>query len=71
MSFPARAAAEPELLAHHFAQAGYSEAAVEWWGKAGHRSLERSALAEAVERFTRAVSQIAPLPSTPTCVAKK
>ena len=64
--FPARAAAEPELLAHHFAQAGFSEAAIEWWGKAGQRSLERSALAEAVEQFTRALSQIATLPSTPT-----
>jgi hypothetical protein len=63
--FPARAAAEPELLAHHFAQAGFSEAAIEWWGKAGQRSLERSALAEAVEQFTRAVSQIATAPPTP------
>jgi hypothetical protein len=33
--------------------------------KAGQRSLERSALAEAVEQFTRALDQIANLPSTP------
>jgi len=37
--FAARAAAEPELLAHHFTQAGLTEAAVEWWGKAGQQSL--------------------------------
>jgi class 3 adenylate cyclase len=36
--------AEPELLAHHFTEAGLTEAAIEWWGKAGQRSLERSAL---------------------------
>ena len=58
------AAAEPELLAHHFTQAGMTEAAIEWWGKAGQRSLERSALPEAGEQFTRAIAQIASLPPT-------
>jgi hypothetical protein len=60
------AAAEPELLAHHFTQAGMTEAAIEWWGKAGQDSLERSALVEAVEQFKRALKQIAALPATPT-----
>ena len=59
------AAAEPELLAHHFTQAGLSEAAIEWWGKAGQRSLQRSALVEAVEQFTQALAQIETLPATP------
>ena len=52
-------------MAHHFTQAGMTEAAIEWWGKAGLRSLERSALAEGVEQFTRALGQIAALTSTP------
>jgi class 3 adenylate cyclase/predicted ATPase len=59
------AVAEPELLAHHFAQAGLTEAAIEWWGKAGQRSLERSALVEGIEQLTRALAQIAKLPATP------
>ena len=63
--FAAGAAVEPELLAHHFSQAGLAEAAIEWWGKAGQRSLERSALVEAVEQFTRALDHIAALPATP------
>jgi predicted ATPase len=63
--FGGTAAAEPELLAHHFTQAGLIEAAIEWWGKAGRRSLERSALVEAAEQLTRALKQIATLPSTP------
>jgi class 3 adenylate cyclase/predicted ATPase len=63
--FPATAAAEPELLAHHFTQAGLTETAIEWWGKAGQRSLERSALIEAIEQLTRALDQIATLPATP------
>ena len=58
------AAVEPELLAHHFTQAGLTEAAIEWWGKAGQRSLERSALVEAGEQLGRALTQIAALPTT-------
>src|SRR6516162_6493579 len=30
-------AAEPELLAHHFTQAGLTEAGIEWWSKAGQQ----------------------------------
>jgi class 3 adenylate cyclase len=63
--FSAIATAEPELLAHHFTQAGLAESAAEWWGKAGQRSLERSALVEAVEQFTRALREIASIPATP------
>ncbi len=35
------------------------------WGKAGQRSMERSALVEAIVQFTRALDQIAALPATP------
>jgi class 3 adenylate cyclase/predicted ATPase len=60
----AATAAEPELMAHHFTQAGLTEAAIEWWGKAGQRSLERSALVEAAVQLRRALAQIATLPGT-------
>ena len=63
--FAAKAAAEPELLAHHFSQAALVEAAIEWWGKAAQRSLERSALVEAVAQLTHALDLIAALPATP------
>jgi class 3 adenylate cyclase/predicted ATPase len=62
--FAATAAAEPELLAHHFTQAGLTEAAIEWWGTAGQRSLARSALVEGAEQLKRALDQIATLPAT-------
>jgi predicted ATPase len=51
--FATTAAAEPELLAHHFTQAGLTEAAIEWWGKAGQRSLERSANVEAAAQLRK------------------
>jgi predicted ATPase len=56
---------QPELLAHHCAEAGLMEKAANFWGKAGQRSLDRSALAEAIEQFTRALDAIATLPSSP------
>jgi class 3 adenylate cyclase/predicted ATPase len=56
---------QPELLARHWTEAGLIEKAAGLWGKAGQRSLERSALAEASAQLTRALAQIATLPSTP------
>ena len=56
---------QPELLARHCTEAGQIEKAAGLWGKAGQRSLERSALVEAIEQFTRALDQIATLPGTP------
>jgi class 3 adenylate cyclase/tetratricopeptide (TPR) repeat protein len=58
-------AMEPELLAHHFAQAGLTEAAIEWSRKAGQRSLARAALLEGTVQIKRALHQIATLPTTP------
>jgi len=38
---------QPELFAHHYAEAGLVEKSVACWGKAGHSSAARSAMAEA------------------------
>ena len=56
---------QPELLARHCTEAGLIEKAATLWGKAGQRSLERSALVEAVAQLTLALDQIAALPATP------
>jgi len=58
------AESQPELLAHHCTEAGLIEKAAGLWGKAGQRSLSRSALVEAAAQLTRALAQIASLPST-------
>jgi predicted ATPase len=55
----------PELLARHCTEAGLIDKAASLWGKAGQRSLARSALVEAATQFTRALDQIAVLPATP------
>jgi predicted ATPase len=53
--FPDTAAAEPEVLAHHFTQAGLTEAAIEWWGNAGEQALRRSAFQEAISHLGKAI----------------
>ncbi len=54
-SFGATAAAEPEALAHHFTQASMTDAAIEWWGKAGDQALRRSAFQEAISHLGKAI----------------
>jgi class 3 adenylate cyclase/predicted ATPase len=63
--FAAIAENQPELLARHCTEAGLIEKAALLWGKAGQRSLARSALVEAVAQLTRALDQIATLPGSP------
>jgi predicted ATPase len=63
--FPEVAESRPELLARHCGEAGLVEKAAILWGTAGQRSLERSALTEAMEQLTRALDLIAKLPATP------
>ena len=56
---------QPEVLARHLTEAGLMEKAAGLWGKAGQRSLERSALVEASAQMTRSLGQIAVLSPSP------
>jgi len=62
--FPQTSETQPELLAHHFTEAELTELAVEYWLKAGTRSRDRSAFAEAIAHFTRGLELIATLPES-------
>jgi class 3 adenylate cyclase/tetratricopeptide (TPR) repeat protein len=59
--FAATAAAEPELLAHHFTEAGRSDAAVEYWQRAGDLAMVRSGHAEAIHHFSLALDLLSKL----------
>jgi class 3 adenylate cyclase/predicted ATPase len=59
------AQSQPELLARHCTEAGLIEKAAILWGKAGRRSVARSALVEAAEQLASALDQIATLQATP------
>jgi predicted ATPase len=54
--FQTMAEIQPEVVAHHFTQAGLNEAAIEWWVKAGDRALDRSANNEAIAHLEKAIS---------------
>src|SRR6266704_7228195 len=60
--FPEICATEPELLAHHYTEAGVLAQAILYWQRAGQRALERSANLEAVGHLTRGLEVLATLP---------
>jgi predicted ATPase len=53
---------QPELFAQHYAEAGLVQKSVACWGKAGRRSVARSAMAEAAAQFQKGLDQLALLP---------
>src|SRR5262249_49768241 len=63
--FPATAEAEPELLAHHYTEAGLTEQAVHFWHDAGQRASDRSAHLEAISHITTGIELLHTLPETP------
>jgi predicted ATPase len=63
--FPQTAAAQPELLAHHYASAGSAAQAMPYWRHAAQQAIERSAYAEARAHLSRALDDLITLPETP------
>jgi predicted ATPase len=63
-NLPEMAALQPEVLAQHLAAADLHENAVEYWIKAGARSVARSAMQEAEAQFEKALAELAYLPET-------
>jgi predicted ATPase len=55
-------AAQPELVAHHYTEAGCAELAVGYWQQAGERALQGSANQEAISHLTRGLKLLATLP---------
>ena len=53
--FPEVTHAQPELIARHLMEAGQSEAAIEYWHRAGDLAMARSGHAEAVRHFSVAL----------------
>ena len=63
--FPETAEVQPELLAHHYTEAGLTEQAIAKWQQAGDRDVKRSANVEAVQHFRKALALLQTLPDTP------
>jgi class 3 adenylate cyclase/tetratricopeptide (TPR) repeat protein/ABC-type transport system involved in cytochrome c biogenesis ATPase subunit len=52
-SFADIVASQPEIVAHHFTEAGLAEPAIDYWLKAGQQAARRSANVEALNHFAR------------------
>ena len=60
--FPETAGTQPELLAHHYTEAGLHEQAIPCWQHAGQRAVARSAYREAVACYEQALLAFQQLP---------
>src|SRR5262249_37927324 len=56
---------QPELLAHHYTEAGLIGQAIPYWLRAGERAARRSAHIEAISHLTKGLELLKTLPDTP------
>src|SRR5215471_13271401 len=63
--FPEQAENQPEVLAHHYQEAGNHQLAIQCWFESGQRALSRSANVEAIANFRKALQLLSVLPETP------
>lgn len=62
--FPEKGTAQPEVLAHHYSEAGLAEKAVGYWLKAGQQAAELSANAEAIGHLMNGLEALKSIPET-------
>jgi len=55
---------QPELVAHHYTEAGLVEQAIPYWQRAGQRAAQRSAHVEATSHFIKGLELLNTLPDT-------
>jgi class 3 adenylate cyclase len=63
--FPQTLAAQPEVVAQHYTEAGLVEEALPYWQRAGQQAAERSAYLEAISHLTRGLALLQTLPDSP------
>jgi class 3 adenylate cyclase/predicted ATPase len=62
--FPEVPVTQPEILAHHCAEGGLVERAVDYWFAAGQRALSGSANVEAIKHLSQGLQSLLSLPDT-------
>ena len=60
--WPEKAALHPELVAHHYTEAGMVPQAIGFWQRAGLRAVESSANKEAIQHLSKALALLKTLP---------
>ena len=69
--FPTLKENQPEVLAHHWTEAGLFEQAVRYWRRAAQSAVERFANAEAISYVTKGLELLATLPQTPVTIMEE
>jgi class 3 adenylate cyclase/predicted ATPase len=62
---------QPELLAHHYTEAGLIAQAIPYWQQAGERATQHSAYVEAISHLTKGLEVLKALPDTPERVQQE
>jgi class 3 adenylate cyclase len=62
--FPETVETQPELVAHHYTEAGLTEQAVPYWQQAGQRTVDRSAYIEAEHHLNTGLDLLTSQPDT-------
>jgi class 3 adenylate cyclase/predicted ATPase len=63
--FPDTTETQPELVAHHYTEAGLVAQAIPYWQRTGERAAQRSANVEAIAHLSKGLELLKTLPDTP------
>jgi predicted ATPase len=63
--FPATGETQPEVVAHHYTEAGLNAYALGYWQQAGDKAARRSAHVEAIAHFNKGLGLLKTMPDTP------
>ena len=63
--YPDMESSQPEILAHHYTEAGDAAQAIPLWLQAGQKSIQHCANAEAINHLTKGLELLNTLPDTP------
>jgi class 3 adenylate cyclase/predicted ATPase len=69
--FPETQETQPELVAHHYTEAGLAEPAISYWQQAGQKAVAHSANAEAINHLSKGLELLQTLPETPERVQQE
>src|SRR5262249_39806729 len=69
--FPETVETQPELVAHHYTEAGLIAQALPRWQQAGERASQRSAYVETIAHLTKGLELLKTLPNTPERVQQE
>ena len=70
-AFPEVAETQPELVAHHYAAAGLTAPAIDYYRRAAERAMAASANAEAIAHLTRGLELIGSLPGSSERISRE